>query len=96
MLGVLFGMPGWGEMLVFAMVGLLIFGKRLPEVGKSLGKGIMEFKKGLAGVDDDAHTSAQLPHTAIHQAKQIDPLPTTNTVDDQETLSTSADGHPHP
>jgi len=47
------GMPVGAEWLVIAALGLLIFGKRLPEVGRSLGKGIVEFKKGLKGVQDD-------------------------------------------
>src|SRR5258706_15965532 len=46
-------MPSGFEWLVIAAFGLLIFGKRLPEVGRSLGKGIIEFKKGLKGVEDD-------------------------------------------
>lgn len=41
-----------GEMLVVLVVAVLLFGKRLPEVGRSLGKGIIEFKKGLRGIDD--------------------------------------------
>src|SRR3982751_2699029 len=48
-----FQIPSMGEWLVIAALGLLIFGKRLPEVGRSLGKGIVEFKKGLKGVQDD-------------------------------------------
>ena len=47
---------GW-EILIIAVVGLLIFGKRLPEVGRSLGKGIVEFKKGLQGIEDDVNTA---------------------------------------
>jgi sec-independent protein translocase protein TatA len=47
------GMPQGAEWLVIAAIGLLIFGKRLPEVGRSLGKGIVEFKKGLKGVQDE-------------------------------------------
>jgi len=43
---------GW-ELLIIAGIALLIFGKRLPEVGRSLGKGIIEFKKGLKGVEDE-------------------------------------------
>ena len=35
------------------IVALLLFGKRLPEVGRSLGKGIAEFKKGLHDVSDE-------------------------------------------
>ncbi len=38
------------EMLIVMGVAVLLFGKRLPEVGRSLGKGIIEFKKGLSGV----------------------------------------------
>src|SRR5687767_15951962 len=49
-----FGIPGgMGEWIIIAAFGLLLFGKRLPEVGRSLGKGIVEFKKGLKGVEDD-------------------------------------------
>jgi len=35
------------------MVGLLIFGNRLPEVGKGLGRGIVEFKKGLRSINEE-------------------------------------------
>lgn len=51
------GMPGPLEWVIIAGLGLLIFGKRLPEVGRSLGKGIVEFKKGLSGVEDDVKIS---------------------------------------
>jgi len=46
-------MPGWTELLVVCIVALLLFGRRLPEVGRSLGRGIVEFKKGLKGVKDE-------------------------------------------
>jgi len=42
-----------GEMMVVAVAAVLLFGKRLPEVGRSLGKGIVEFKKGLRGLQDE-------------------------------------------
>lgn len=44
-------MPGGLEWLIILIVALLIFGKRLPEVMKSLGRGIVEFKKGVKGVE---------------------------------------------
>ena len=56
----LFGPENW---LVIAMFGLLLFGKRLPEVGRSLGKGIVEFKKGLAGVEEEVTQASR--HVSI-------------------------------
>jgi sec-independent protein translocase protein TatA len=40
------------QLLVVAMVALLVFGNRLPEVMRSLGKGMSEFKKGMRGLED--------------------------------------------
>ncbi len=51
--------PGGTEWIVIALIGLLLFGKRLPEVGKSLGRSIVEFKKGLRGVQDDIDKASQ-------------------------------------
>ncbi len=41
------------EMMIVMGIAVLLFGKRLPEVGRSLGKGIVEFRKGLNGVGDE-------------------------------------------
>ncbi len=49
----MFGMPGGWEWIVILIVALLIFGKRLPDVMRSLGKGIVEFKKGVKGIEED-------------------------------------------
>ena len=48
-----FGMPGPLEMMIIAGIVLLLFGNRLPSVMRSLGKGIVEFKKGVKGIEDD-------------------------------------------
>lgn len=45
------------EMIIVMGIAVLLFGKRLPEVGRSLGKGIVEFKKGLNGVTDELDIS---------------------------------------
>lgn len=47
------------EITVLATLGLLIFGNRLPEVGKSLGRGIVEFKKGIRGVTDEIDSASE-------------------------------------
>jgi sec-independent protein translocase protein TatA len=57
------GMPGGAEWIIIAAIGLLLFGKRLPEVGRSLGKGIVEFKKGLKGVEEEVEHASD-PKTA--------------------------------
>lgn len=49
------------EIVVILVIALLLFGKRLPEVGRSLGKGIVEFKKGLKGVEDDVENNEYRP-----------------------------------
>jgi len=49
----MFPQLGLPEMLVVMGVAVLLFGKRLPEVGRSLGKGIVEFKKGLRGMEEE-------------------------------------------
>jgi len=59
-------MPSGFEWLIVAGVGLLLFGKRLPEVGRSLGKGIVEFKKGLKGVEEEVETASD-PKPAVSQ-----------------------------
>ena len=41
------------EMMLVGLLALLFFGNRLPEVMRSLGKGINEFKKGVSGVEDE-------------------------------------------
>ena len=47
---------GWGEILVILVIALLILGpRRLPDVGRSLGKAIREFQRAMRGdrSDDD-------------------------------------------
>src|SRR3954468_18951260 len=61
------GMPMGAEWIVIAVVGLLLFGKRLPEVGKSLGKGIVEFKKGLKGIEEDVDEGVNRSTTESHR-----------------------------
>lgn len=52
----LFAWMGLGtvELLIVAGVILLLFGSRLPKVMRSLGEGIVEFKRGVQGIEGDA------------------------------------------
>lgn len=54
----LFGTIGWPEILVLVLVALLLFGaKRIPELMKSMGKGVRSFKEGLKEIDDQVNQS---------------------------------------
>ena len=45
------------ELIIFAVIVLLLFGNRLPSVMRSVGQGLVEFKKGVQGVEDDKEHS---------------------------------------
>ncbi len=51
-------MPGWigpWEILLLLLIVLLVFGpKRLPELGRSLGRGMREFKSSIREIGEDA------------------------------------------
>lgn len=84
-----FGMPGGMEWMVLLVLGLLIFGRRLPEVGRSLGRGIVEFKRGIKGIDDDIDEESSKPAERIeHQDKQT---LESSTSDDKETVGSSSE-----
>jgi sec-independent protein translocase protein TatA len=77
-------MPNVGplEILGLLLLALLLFGaKRLPEIGKSLGRGMREFKDSLSGNDDDdqpqpeltqASTPTETPATPPSQPREHD------------------------
>jgi sec-independent protein translocase protein TatA len=56
-----FHLPFIDQSAVLLILGLLIFGKRLPEVGRSLGKGIVEFKRGIKGIEDEVEAASSMP-----------------------------------
>jgi sec-independent protein translocase protein TatA len=49
------------HLVLVLVAGVLLFGKRLPEIGRHVGKGIVEFKKGLHGLEDDVQDHARPP-----------------------------------
>jgi sec-independent protein translocase protein TatA len=67
---------GMFEMILIGGFGLLLFGKRLPEVGKSLGRSIVEFKKGLKGIEDEADEASNPP-------RKLDPPPAAPRIEQQ-------------
>jgi len=66
----MFGGLGTTELILILALAFLIFGgKKLPELGSSIGKGIKNFKKGLSGVTDDEENKAEPPQ--IEERKKI-------------------------
>jgi sec-independent protein translocase protein TatA len=77
-----FGIGIW-EMLILLLVILLVFGpKRLPEMGRSLGKGMREFKDSVSGIGNDdedeprpAITTAAVTEETARPAPERDTVP---------------------
>jgi sec-independent protein translocase protein TatA len=65
--------PGPFEMMLLAGLGLLIFGKRLPEVGKNIGRGIVEFKKGLKEAENEITSDTPSSQPQLPPAAQTAP-----------------------
>jgi len=58
----MFNQIGLPEVLIVLVIALIVFGpKRLPELGRSLGKGMREFKDSISGKGDDEESSADPP-----------------------------------
>ena len=59
------GGMGTSEMIIFATIALLLFGKRLPEVARSVGSSLMDFKKGMQEVQSEiSNPSSTSSYTA--------------------------------
>ncbi len=98
----LIGPIGWPELLVIGLVALLLFGKRLPEVARSLGDGLREFKKGVKDTTSDWNSSSEEkpnPYAAArpplsgsgedHRVAQNDPVAPATGVDRPEPAEAS-------
>jgi sec-independent protein translocase protein TatA len=89
---------GPGEILIVLVLALLIFGpKKLPELGKGLGRGMRDFKRAVSGDDEDERkaeddekkkTAAlnkpaeQAPVVTVVEAEKVEAQPTASAADD--------------
>jgi len=98
-------LPNLGPMEMVMVMGaaVLLFGKRLPEVGRSLGKGIVEFKKGLRGFEDGLDFSSAISSHSVPRStatdmgtRPADPIETTVPKFEAPTVASSAPVEPEP
>jgi sec-independent protein translocase protein TatA len=62
------------ELVIVLVIVLIIFGaRRIPEVGRSLGTGMREFKDGILGRNDEKDEAA--PRAELEAAEPRDPAP---------------------
>src|SRR5262249_39795774 len=59
------------HLLIVLIVGILLFGKRLPEMGRHLGKGLIEFQKGLKGLEDEPE-GPSAPHRPVPPTSRVE------------------------
>lgn len=81
----LFGPIGTTELVIILIVALLMFGGRLPDVARSLGKSVNQFKRGLKDVEDEMNTPDPPP-----QPKTLPPPQPTTTATTTSTATPSA------
>ena len=80
-----FGISIW-ELLILLVVLLLVFGaKRLPEMGRSLGKGMREFKEAVTG--DDTASARRTANELPPPADELDYLPEDAPAEKREPVS---------
>ena len=81
-----FGMPGGSEVILILFIILLLFGaKKLPELSRSLGKSLGEFKKGKDDLEKELHNI----QTDVHE-QVIKEQPESEPVSEEEVKAPSA------
>ncbi len=64
----------FSELFLLGMVGLLLFGSKLPDVAKNLGKSFAEFKKGISGFQSEISRPTPSSYTPTPSARRPEPL----------------------
>jgi sec-independent protein translocase protein TatA len=76
---------GPGEIAIVLVIALLIFGpKKLPELGKGLGRGMRDFKRAVTGDDEDERKNEEEKKAAELVEKAPEPTATVKVVEPSE------------
>lgn len=102
-LAFIFGSPGVGEILVIGMIAVILFGKRLPEVARSVGKSYNQFRRGLSDIQSDFnsqvyseanstdYSSYDVPQITSDQEQDVPTAPKFEPPTSEPTASDSSD-----
>ena len=91
------GIPGGWEIWVILLIALLLFGHRIPGMARSLGSGIVEFKKGLKSGAGDAKTDTpSQPDTPSQAAPPSHAAPPSQAAPPAQTPPGQATGQASP
>jgi sec-independent protein translocase protein TatA len=63
------------EIVFIVGLGLLLFGRKLPDVGRYLGRSMIEFKKGMKGLEDDVESTGNLNNPMNNPVPMEQPRP---------------------
>lgn len=86
-------MPHGWEIFAILLVALLLFGKRLPEVGRSVGRSIVEFKRGVKGIEEEIEAESSRPPAATPPAPRK--IEEGRTVSQGSPIDTATPANPH-
>jgi sec-independent protein translocase protein TatA len=73
---------GPSEMVILGIVAVLLFGKRLPEVGRTVGKGLSELRKGMRGIEQEIYGAVN--DNTKPTARRTPPPQRYNDIDDRD------------